>query len=428
MKNNLDSLMAAKNLDVIMVTGPAQHNPAMVYMTGGAHLTGADLIKKRGEEPTLFCYPMERDEAARTGLKTRNLADYKFNDLLKEADGDVIKASVMRYQLMFNDLDIHSGRIGIYGSLDAGVSYAIYSALQQALPGLTLVGEVGTSVFMQAMMTKDDGEVERIRRMGKITTTVVGRVADYLSSHTAQNGALTKHDGDPLTIGDVKSRINLWLAELGADNPEGTIFAIGRDAGVPHSSGTPTDLLRLGETIVFDIYPCEAGGGYFYDFTRTWCLGHASDAALSLYENVLSVYQTIMKELQVGVPFKHYQQRTCELFEAQGHPTIQSDPATQDGYVHSLGHGLGLHIHELPRSGMAATDEERLDPGVIMTIEPGLYYPDRGMGVRLEDSVYVRPDGQFEILASYPLDLVLPVKEKSIKRTPKKVRIERTRG
>src|SRR4030066_1428394 len=107
MKNDLDSLMAAQNLDAILVTGPAQHNPAMVYMTGGAHLTGADLIKKRGEEPTLFCYPMERDEAARTGLKTRNLADYKFNDLLKEADGDVIKASVMRYQLMFNDLDIH---------------------------------------------------------------------------------------------------------------------------------------------------------------------------------------------------------------------------------------------------------------------------------------------------------------------------------
>src|SRR4030042_907688 len=159
MKNNLDSLMAAKNLDVIMVTGPAQHNPAMVYMTGGAHLTGADLIKKRGNEPTLFCYPMERDEAAHTGLKTRNLADYNINDLLKEVGGDVIKATAIRYQLMLKDLGIHSGRLGLYGILDAGTSFAVFSALQKTLPGLTLVGEAGNSILMQALMTKANSEV-----------------------------------------------------------------------------------------------------------------------------------------------------------------------------------------------------------------------------------------------------------------------------
>ena len=51
------------------------------------------------------------------------------------------------------------------------------------------------------------------------------------------------------------------------------------------------------------------------------------------------------------MPFKHYQERTCQLFEAQGHPTILSNPQTQDGYVHSLGHGLGLHVHERRGSG-----------------------------------------------------------------------------
>ena len=88
-----------------------------------------------------------------------------------------------------------------------------------------------------------------------------------------------------------KRRINLWLAERGADNPEGTIFAIGRDAGVPHSTGTASDPLRLGQTIVYDIFPCEAGGGYYYDFTRTWCLGYAPDAVQALYQDVLDVYQ-----------------------------------------------------------------------------------------------------------------------------------------
>jgi Xaa-Pro aminopeptidase len=69
-----------------------------------------------------------------------------------------------------------------------------------------------------------------------------------------------------------------------------------------------------------------------------------------------------------------------------------------------------LNIHERPWFGRNATQADRLSPGSIVTIEPGLYYPERGMGVRLEDTVWVRPDGQMEVLAGYPLDLVLPVK------------------
>jgi len=69
-----------------------------------------------------------------------------------------------------------------------------------------------------------------------------------------------------------------------------------------------------------------------------------------------------------------------------------------------------LNVHEQPWFGINATEEDRLVPGSVFTVEPGLYYPDRGMGVRLEDTVYVRPDGRIETLVEYPLDLVLPVK------------------
>jgi Xaa-Pro aminopeptidase len=239
---------------------------------------------------------------------------------------------------------------------------------------------------------------------------VVGQVADFLCSHPAKNGVLLKADGQPLTIGQVKRMINLWLAERGADNPEGTIFAIGKDAGVPHSTGQAEDVLKLGQTIVFDIFPCEAGGGYHYDFTRTWCLGYAPDEVQALFEDVLGVYRQVMASLEVGASFKRSQKLTCELFEALGHPTVQSNPQTENGYVHSVGHGLGLYVHERPSSGTSAPETDRLDPGVVVTIEPGLYYPERGMGVRLEDTVWVSPEGGFEILAPYPLDLVLPVK------------------
>ena len=68
MKTDIDALMQAGQLDAIWVMGRAQHNPAMVYLTGGGHMTNADLIKPRGQTATLFHAPMERDEAAKTGL------------------------------------------------------------------------------------------------------------------------------------------------------------------------------------------------------------------------------------------------------------------------------------------------------------------------------------------------------------------------
>ena len=410
MKSDLDRLMQAHNLEAILVIGRGQHNPPMVYLTGGGHLTNADLIKKRGEPPVLFHYAMERDEAAKTGLTTKNLADYRLVDLLKEANGDAVQAAVLRYQKMLSEYGVTAGRVALFGQGDAGAIYATFTALQQAMPGLTLLGEVGSTVLLEAMATKSPEEVERIRRVGQITTQVVGQTAEFLSSQRAKDGALVKSDGTPLRLGEVKRLINLWLAEKGLENPENCIFAIGRDAGVPHSSGNPDDLMRLGETIVFDIFPCEAGGGYHYDFTRTWCLGYAPDEALKLYEDVLSVYRTIRSEMKVNALCKPYQQRACELFEAQGHPTIQSDPQTQAGYVHGLGHGLGLQVHERPMMGAGASEADRLVPGVVITVEPGLYYPERGLGVRLEDTVYVRPDGLIEVLAEYPLGLVLPVK------------------
>ena len=411
MKSDLDRLMQDNDLDVILITGPAQHNPAMVYMTGGAHLTNADLIKKRDEPPILFHTSMERDEATSTNLQTKNIDEYRFNDFYKQTNGNVDEAFALLYQKMLADCGVVAGKLAIFGKVDAGRAYTIFTGLQKLMPELSIQGQLGDSILMRAMATKDDVEVDRIRKMGKLTTRVVGNVADFLTSHKVERDSLIQGDGSQLTIGDVKRRINLWLAESGAENPEGTIFAIGRDAGVPHSSGNPNDPLRLGQTIVFDIFPCEAGGGYFYDFTRTWCLGYAPEPVQAVYSDVLDVYNQVKSQLKVDSACKEYQVLTCDLFEALGHPTVKSNPQTQEGYVHGLGHGVGLNIHEYPRFSLAVTgDSDRLFPGSIVTVEPGLYYPERGLGVRLEDTIWVRPDGNMEILAEYPLDLVLPMK------------------
>lgn len=411
MKSDLDAIMQAKEVDAILVVGPAQQNPAMVYMTGGGHITTADLIKKRGQPAILFHGPMERDEAARSGLEARTYERYPYRQLLDEAGGDPLVAVALRYSRIFTDLGITEGKVALYGKVDMSSAYPVFREFEKRMPGITLVGDVRGEVLGGAMITKDEVEIDRMRQMGILTTTVVGKTADYLSSRQVRDETLLREDGEPLTIGHVKGLINLWLAELNAENPEGTIFGIGRDAGVPHSSGNSEDFIRLGQTIVYDIFPCEAGGGYHYDFTRTWCMGYASDEAQQLYEEVRSVYQTLIGELKVGEQFSSYQKRTCDLFEAMGHPTVQSKPETEEGYVHSIGHGLGLKVHERPFSSVTSLAEDILVPGAVFTIEPGLYYPSRGMGVRLEDTVAVHADGRFEILAPYPMDLVLPVKK-----------------
>jgi Xaa-Pro aminopeptidase len=412
MKSDLDALMVAKNIDAILVLGNASHNPPMYYLTGGGHVTGAALIKKRGCQPVLYCSDMEREEAARSGLKVIPYSTYNYDSLLKEAGGNPALAIAMRFQLIFSDQDVH-GKVGIYGNTEVGSAFAVFSHMQKIIPGLELVGETrDNSLFMYSMETKDATEVDRIRKMGKVTATVVKRVADYLTGcEVRKDEVLLKEDGTPLTIADVKSRIDLWLAELGAENPEGTIFAIARDAGIPHSTGTGTDLLRLGKTIVFDIYPCESGGGYFYDFTRTWCLGYAPPETQDLYDQVKAVFDKVQGNLDLNAPFKDYHRMVCEEFEARGHQTPLHTQAPLEGYVHSLGHGVGLNIHERPWSGLTAEDDNILKPGVVITCEPGLYYPEKGMGVRIEDTLWVRPDGTTEVLADYPYDFVLKMKK-----------------
>jgi Xaa-Pro aminopeptidase len=372
MKNDIDRLMEEKDLDALFVVGSANHNSSMVYFTGIVHVSDAYLLKKRGEEPILFYQTMERDEADRTGLETKSFDDYPAEELITKFDGDLIKARAHRLKLILEDFDV-TGRVSIYGSGDVGSFYGIFRETQSLIEGVELVTESRTSsVLTLAKMTKDEEEVEQIREIGEITVSTVDDVAGFLKSHQVKDGTLVNRQGEVLTIGEVKRRIDLWLAMRGAENPEGTIFAIGSDAGVPHSAGIDDQPVEIGKPIVFDIFPCQIGGGYFYDFTRTWCLGHAPDEVQKLYDDVLEVYKKVYAAIEP-----------------------------------SLAHGLGLDVHEGPSFYKREENKDVLLPGTVITVEPGLYYPERGMGARIEDTVWVRPDGFLETLVEYSMDLVL---------------------
>lgn len=409
MKSDIDRFMDEEDVQALFVLGSASHNASMSYFTGRIHLTEGYLLKLRGEDPILFHRSMERDEAAKSGLTTKNLEDYNLPGLLADEKGDQLQADARLLKLMLDEFQV-KGRVAVYGKTELGPIHQVLNLVEQSSEELEFVGEAQrASLLARARLTKSEDEVERMRTMGKITTAVVADVAGFLTSHRSKDGVLVNQQGKVLTIGEVKRRINLWLAMRGAENPEGTIFSIGRDAGVPHSAGMADQPVEIGKAIIFDIFPTEAGGGYYFDFTRTWCIGHAPDEVLALYEDVSNVYDEVFAQLKMNSPCRDYQIMTCEQFEEAGHPTILNTPQTKEGYVHNLAHGIGLEVHERPIFRHAKHNTATLEPGMVFTFEPGLYYPEKEMGVRLEDTVWARPDGEFEVLAEFPKDLVLKI-------------------
>ncbi len=408
MKRDIDRLMQERGIDVAVVTGAVKGNATMYYMVNGAGISHAIVIKKRGEEPVLLCGTMEREEAAASGLKTIDTSKYNILEMIKEAGGDRLAASVKYYQTIFEEFGV-KGRVGFYGQGDVGRNWEFLKALDEGLPDVTVTGEFIDDIFITARMTKGPEEIDRIREMGRKTCEVVGHIADFMKSHKVDGGKLMKDDGSPLTIGDCKAEIKMSLARRKIIEEVDTIFAIGRDAGIPHSRGNDSDPIELGKTIVFDIFPQEAGGGYFFDMTRTFVLGEASQEILDSYKTLEECYDAVAPTLEMGEKASVYQTRACDFFEARRIETPRTDPHVRNGYVHSLGHGIGLDVHEKPTLSDFSGNTDTLVPGSVFTVEPGLYYPDKGYGMRIEDVYYVHEDGTVENLTDFPRGLVLEV-------------------
>jgi Xaa-Pro aminopeptidase len=415
MKQDLDQLMSEREIDAAVVTGSVQNNPSLYYMANGAHLTRGILVRPRGQEPVLIHQSMERDEAAKSDLATLDLAQFDYRGLIQESE-NALQARVKLFRKIFEQLGV-SGRVGFYGLQEQGSSYAFLKALEAALPDVTVVGEYENDIFDVARATKEPEEIERMRRVGQATSTVMHEIIGFIRDHQVmrrpQGGSevemLVKSDGTPLTVGDVKrfGRSRLFVYEL--EDSEGMIFALGGDAGVPHSRGEPDDPICLGQSIVFDLFPRELGGGYFHDMTRTFCLGYAPPEVQQAYDDVRACFDQVMAALEPDTPTRPYEELTCEIFEAQGHNTHRIDRTLQQGYVHSLGHGVGLKLHERPAISLSPDNQDRLRPGSVVTIEPGLYYPERGYGIRIEDTVYLDDNGQFHSLTDFPKELVVEI-------------------
>jgi Xaa-Pro aminopeptidase len=408
MKSDIPQLMAVRDLDAIVVYGSTDTSSDLAYLTGGAHLEGSMYLQTRSGGPVLFSSALERENAQATGYPTRLWSDFSFARYLKEAEGDMFAARVAIWCDVFTEYGVR-GRVGFYGMSDMGYAWRFLNALAGAMPEIQVVGEIPPNLFATARETKDAREIEMMRAVGRATTDVIASVFDFLSSHRAKDDILRKADGDPLTIGDVKAFIRLELVKRNLDEAHENIFSQGRDAGVPHNAGRYDMPLRLGQTIIFDIFPRDRATGYFHDITRTFFLGYAPDELAGRWLDVKQVFDEVMAEIRVGEPGGKYQQLTCDLFEVMNYPTICSDPQTTVGYIHSLGHGVGLDIHEGPRLSTFGP-QTSLQPGHVVSVEPGLYYPDEGWGVRIEDTIAFDENGGIINLSDFPYEMVIPVR------------------
>ena len=408
MKKQIQTLMNQRKLDAILISGSREHNPFLTYFIGDAFFTHADVLVMKDREPLLFYRPMERDTAALTSLKGVCYNDLEISRYRDCSERTNTLLAMLRYA------GFTSGRIAFCGRIEFNTAWQTIQQLQNKLPELEIVGGLGDEILNEARYLKDPDEIDQIRHMCGIITTVVGRVENYISSKYLHDGILMDDDGTPVTIGKVKSLINLWLGELGAENPEGTIFSQGRDAGVPHNQGNDEEALQAGKTIVYDFFPCGMGGGYFGDFTRTWCIGWAPDEVKESYAEVKEIHDLLVEKARQGMRFKDLQQMTCDYFKSHGHTTVDEDVKVTNGYTHSVGHGLGLNIHERPFSSKTGSDKDLLLPGAVFTIEPGLYYPDKGegYGIRIEDTYYMDKNGKVNPLTDYPYRLIIDVPAK----------------
>jgi Xaa-Pro aminopeptidase len=166
-----------------------------------------------------------------------------------------------------------------------------------------------------------------------------------------------------------------------------TIVAGGKQACDPHERGHGR--LLANEPIIIDIFPRSQKTGYFGDITRTVVRGRANEAVKKLYDTVWRGQKIGFEKIRANVPTAEVHKAVQKFFVQQGYKTGRRD-GRMEGFFHGTGHGLGLEIHEAPRLG--ATSPGKLRPGHVVTVEPGLYYPEIG-GVRLEDVALVTGNG-----------------------------------
>jgi Xaa-Pro aminopeptidase len=250
-----------------------------------------------------------------------------------------------------------------------------------------------------------DADRFQLRRRVKTEAQLAGirRAQAAADSAMAAATELLRELPGELTCERVRARMQAVCAERDADLPDTVIVARGEQSALGHEQGSGP--IAHGDIVLIDIWPRDRASRCWADMTRTFVAGGAEPPAelREYWELCRASLEAVGPLLRPGAVCRELHGISCEPFEAAGQPTVRTkEPNTSldSGYYHSLGHGVGLEIHERPNLGRS---DERLIAGDVVTIEPGCYRPGFG-GARLEDLVLITEEGS-ELLTDFRYDL-----------------------
>ncbi|HOI57151.1 MULTISPECIES: Xaa-Pro peptidase family protein [unclassified Methanoculleus] len=335
-------------------------------------------VAKPGERGMIVVPQMEHERAVRESIAavvTRADAGYL----------EHVKAGETRWRATAHMIaDLAAGPVLV----PATFPLALARELESFHP--VLLDEKGAVEGIRAVKTPD--EIDRIRSVQRVTEAALERGIALIRASVPKGGILYRN-GEPLTSEAVRATMHALLLAHGCRGVD-TIVSCGPDTALPHNEGFGP--LQEDEPIVIDIYPQDERSGYHADMTRTVVKGEPSPEIREIYEAVRDAKALAASMVRAGAVGTDLYRATVEFFRDRGY---ESD---MRGFTHSLGHGVGLEVHEDPSLGPQGG---ALVAGNVITIEPGLYYPGIG-GVRLEDMGAVTPDG-FDRFTQYPEELTL---------------------
>jgi Xaa-Pro aminopeptidase len=253
--------------------------------------------------------------------------------------------------------------------------------------------------FVGRRRVKNVAELAGIRRAQRAAEAAMDAARKLLRSAQRQNGNLVV-DGEQLTCERIKLAVEQAFTANGAFADE-FIVSHGEQTAVGHDMGSGP--IAPDEPVCLDLFPRDRESGCFADMTRVFVVGTPSDELLEYHTLCLEALERSVAAVKPGVPGSELHKISCDVFEEHGYPTLRSKQpgeVLQDGFYHSLGHGVGLEVHEEPSLGRGPGE---LVAGDVIAVEPGLYRNGYG-GCRLEDLVLVTENGG-EVLTDYPYDL-----------------------
>ena len=384
----LGALLAEENAEALLAVAGSSRDPDLLPFVGSARLGDACVVAHGGGAWLAYFTSMEREEAARAeadGVELLHPADFDMETLRKDGKSrdEILAAAV---NAAFERAGTGAGKVVLAGRPPAGSALALARMLEEG--GREAVS--GRALMLALRRRKTGNEIEGIAFAARAAVEAFRSVAEMLAGSSVQEGGELRFEQERLTVARVKARAAAVFAANGLEQPESSIVAPAEEGATGHSTGTPDRVLRAGESVVVDLFP---RGLLFADCTRTFCVGEPPEALVRAHGLVLRALETSLEAVRPGVRGWTLHERVCRLFEKEGFEVPDRNPGAQTGYFHLLGHGLGYELHELPSFRETGPGSDELGAGDVVTIEPGLYDPDAGWGVRLEDLVVVAEDG-----------------------------------